>query len=85
MGKEDPTCSLCNGRQTTEHALSSGKVALSQGRYTLRQTRVLQELAMVISMAEGQSAHREADVVIFTTEGGAKSRHRRAVKPANQR
>ena len=81
--KEDPTCPLCNGRQTTEHVSSSCKVALSQGRYTWRHNRVLQELAVVIllmSMAKGQSTHLEADAVIFTTEGGAKSWHRRAVK-----
>ncbi|GFO03430.1 reverse transcriptase [Plakobranchus ocellatus] len=29
--KDDPTCPLCQGRQTTEHVLSSCKVALSQG------------------------------------------------------
>ena len=34
--KEDPTCPLCNGGQTTEHVLSSCKVALSHGRYTWR-------------------------------------------------
>ncbi|GFO04289.1 reverse transcriptase [Plakobranchus ocellatus] len=32
--KDDPTCPLCQGRQTTEHVLSSCKVAHSQGRYT---------------------------------------------------
>ncbi|GFO47901.1 polyprotein [Plakobranchus ocellatus] len=32
--KDDPTCPLCQGRQTTEHVMSSCKVALSQGRYT---------------------------------------------------
>ena len=40
---------------------------------------------MVISMAIGQSTHEEADAVIFTTEGGAKSWHGRAVKSTNQR
>ncbi|GFN92639.1 reverse transcriptase [Plakobranchus ocellatus] len=49
--KDDPTCPLCQGRQTTEHVLSSCKVALSQGRYTWRHNRVLQELASVISTA----------------------------------
>ncbi|GFN80234.1 polyprotein [Plakobranchus ocellatus] len=39
--KDDPTCPLCQGRQTTEHVLSSCKVALSQGRYTCRHNRVL--------------------------------------------
>ena len=65
--KEDPTCLLCNGsRQTTEHVLSSRRVALSQGRYIWRHNRVLQVLAVVISMAKGQSTHPGADAVIFT-------------------
>ena len=83
--KKDPTCTLCNGRQTTEHVLSSCKVALSQGRYTWRHNRVPQELAVVISMAKGQSFHPEADAVIFTAEGGAKSWHGMAVNSINQR
>ncbi|GFO00527.1 reverse transcriptase [Plakobranchus ocellatus] len=29
--KDDPKCPLCQGRQTTEHVLTSCKVALSQG------------------------------------------------------
>ncbi|GFO23787.1 polyprotein [Plakobranchus ocellatus] len=45
--KDDPTGPLCQGRQTTEHVLSSCKVALSQGRYTSRHNRVLQELASI--------------------------------------
>ena len=83
--KEDPTCPLCNGRKTTEHVFSSCKVALSQERYTWRHKRVLQELAVAISMAKGQSTQPQADAVIFTTEGGAKSWHGTAVKSTNQR
>ena len=83
--KEDTTCPLCNDRQTTEHVLSWCKLALSQGRYTWRHNRVLQELAVVISMAKGQSTHLEADADIFTTEGSAKSWHGMAVKSTNQR
>ena len=83
--KEDPTCPLCNGRQTTEHVLSSCKVALSQGRYTWRHSRVLQELAVVISMAKGETIHPETNAVMFTIKGDAKSWHGRAVKSTNQR
>ena len=83
--KEDSTCPQCNGRQTTEHVLSSCKVALSQGRYTWWHNRVLQELAVAISMAKGQSTQPQADAVIFTTDGGAKSWHGTAVKSTNQR
>ncbi|KAK3768484.1 hypothetical protein RRG08_060846 [Elysia crispata] len=46
--KEDPTCPLCQGRQTTEHVMSSCKITLSQERYTWRHNRVLQELAAII-------------------------------------
>ena len=83
--KEDPTCPLCNGRQITEHVLSSCKVALSQGRYTWRHNQVLQELAAAISMAKGHSTQPQADAVMFTTDGGAKSWHGTAVKSTNQR
>ena len=37
-----------------------------------------------MSMAKGQSTHPEADAVIFTTEGGAKSWQGRAVESTNQ-
>ncbi|GFN81146.1 reverse transcriptase [Plakobranchus ocellatus] len=66
--KEDPSCPLCQDRQTTEHVLSSCKVALSQGRYTWRHNRVLQELASVISTAEGK-----IHLSVFTTEGGVEN------------
>ena len=39
--KEDPTCPLCQCKQTTEHVLSSCKIALSHGRYTWRHNRDL--------------------------------------------
>ena len=83
--KEDPTCPLCNGRETTEHVLSSCKAALSQRRYTWRHNRPLQELAVAINMAKGQSTQPQADAVIFTTEGGVKSWHGTAVKSTNQK
>ena len=40
---------------------------------------------MVISMDIGQGTNPKADAVIFTTEGGAKSWYRIAVKSTNQR
>ncbi|KAK3789189.1 hypothetical protein RRG08_001580 [Elysia crispata] len=43
------------GRQTTEHVLSSCKIAFSQGRYTWRHNRVPQELAAIISTAKGET------------------------------
>ena len=65
--------------------MNSCKVAISQGRYTWRHNRVLQDLVVVISMAKGQSTHREADAVIVTREGGAQSWHGRSVKTTNKR
>ena len=53
--KEDPTCPLFQGRHTTEHALSSYKIAFLQGRYTRRHNRVLQELSAIISTAKGET------------------------------
>ncbi|GFO09140.1 polyprotein [Plakobranchus ocellatus] len=63
------------GRQTTEHVLSSCKVALSQGRYTWRHNRVLQELASVISTAKGEIHPSSTSSTVFTTEGGLKKWH----------
>ena len=40
---------------------------------------------MVISIAKGQSTYQDADTVIFTTEGGAKSWHGRAVRSTHPR
>ncbi|KAK3764362.1 hypothetical protein RRG08_039958 [Elysia crispata] len=42
--KEDPSCPLCQGRQSTYHVLSSCEIALSQGRYTWRHNRVFRNL-----------------------------------------
>ncbi|KAK3796288.1 hypothetical protein RRG08_041602 [Elysia crispata] len=81
--KEDPTCLLCQGRQTTEHILSSCRIALSQGRYTWRHNRVLQELAAIISTAKGETTLPNTNALIFTTEGGAKSWHGRPVRTTN--
>ncbi|GFO02902.1 polyprotein [Plakobranchus ocellatus] len=73
--KDDPTCPLCQGRQTTEHVLSSCKVALSQGRYTWRHNRVLRELVSVISTAKGEIHPSSTSSTVFTTEGGVKKWH----------
>ena len=82
--KEDPTCPLCQGRQTTEHVLSSCKIALSQGRYTWRHNKVLQELAAIISTAKGETTLPNTNALIFTTETSAKSWHGRPVRTTNQ-
>ncbi|GFO43724.1 hypothetical protein PoB_007022900 [Plakobranchus ocellatus] len=73
--KDDPKCPLCQGKQTTKYVLSSCKVALSQGRYTWRHNRVLQELASVISTAKGDICPSSTSSTVFTTEGGVKKWH----------
>ncbi|GFN77647.1 polyprotein [Plakobranchus ocellatus] len=66
---------MCQGRQTTEHILSSCKVALSQGRYTWRHSRVLQELASAISTAKEEIHPSSTSSTVFATEGGVKKWH----------
>ncbi|KAK3780785.1 hypothetical protein RRG08_059430 [Elysia crispata] len=83
--KEDPTRPLCQSRHTTKQVLSSCKIALSQGRYTWRRNRVLQELAAIISMAKGQTILPKTNALIFITEGGAKAWLGRSVKTTNHR
>ncbi|GFS00701.1 reverse transcriptase [Elysia marginata] len=70
---EDKTETWSKMRQTTEHVLSSCRVALSQGRYTWRHNRVLQELASVMSTAKEQFNPTSPSFTIFTTEGGTKT------------
>ena len=82
--KEDPTCLLCQGRQTAEHVLNSCKIALSHGQYTWRHNTVLQEFAAIISMAKGETTLPKTNTLIFTTEGGTKSWHRWLVRTTNQ-
>ena len=82
--KEDPTFPLSQGRQTTEHALNSCKIALSQGRYTWRHNGVLQEITAIISMAKGETTLPKTNSLIFTTEGGAKTWHGMPVRTTNQ-
>ncbi|GFR82829.1 reverse transcriptase [Elysia marginata] len=76
--------SAWNNIKTTEHVLSSCKVALSQGRYTWRHNRVLQELASVISTAKGQS-NPPSPNLLYTTEGGARKWCGRSNTASNQR
>ena len=82
--KEDPTCPLCQGRQTIEYALSSCKIALSRRRYTWRHNRVFQELATIINMAQGQTTFLEIKVLIFTIDRGFKSCQGRSFKITSQ-
>ena len=82
--KNDPTCPLCQGRHTTEHVLSSCKIALLQGRYTWRHNRVLQELSPIMSTAKVETTLPKTNALIFSTEGGAKTWHGRPLRTTNQ-
>ena len=64
---------------------SSCKIALSQGRYTWRHIRILQELAAIISTAKGETTLAKTNALIFTTEEGTKSWPGRPVRTTNQR
>ena len=67
---EDPSCPLCNGRQTVEHVLSSCKTALTQGRYTWRHNQVLKELAEAVQFNANKHRvrHPEAEAVFHTAD-----------------
>ena len=71
---QDPTCPLCDGKQTVEHVLSSCKTALSQGRYTWRHNQVLKELAEAVqfNVTKGRGSRPEQGTV-FRAEGGSKT------------
>ena len=69
---DDPTCPLCQGKQTVEHVLSSCKVALSQGRYTWRHNQVLKEVALVLSTVKESAKPEEGKAMNFYTSGGKK-------------
>ncbi|GFO20633.1 polyprotein [Plakobranchus ocellatus] len=75
---------LC-GKETTEHVFSSCKVSLSQGRYTWRHNRVLQELAIATCGAKGMPVQTKARALVFTSEGGTKSRRGSATGMDTQR
>ncbi|KAK3764528.1 hypothetical protein RRG08_040549 [Elysia crispata] len=66
--KEDPTCPLCQGRQTIEHVLSSCKITLSQERYTWWHKRVLQEFAAIINTVKGETALPKTNVLNHGTK-----------------
>ena len=83
-GGERKPCPLCQGRQTKEDVLSSCKIALSQGRYTWRHKKVLQELAAIISTAKGETTLPNTNALIFTTEAGAKSWQGRPARTTKQ-
>ncbi|GFR93614.1 hypothetical protein ElyMa_000897400 [Elysia marginata] len=69
------------GRQNTEHFLSSCKVVFSQGR----PIGVLQEHESAIRIFKGQTNPLSASFTIFTTEGSAKKWHETFTTTSTQR
>ena len=73
--KDDPSCPLCQKRQSLEHVLSSCKVALSDGRYTWRHNRVLEELVLAIFnrlASAKEDTQPPPPPTVFYTEGRKK-------------
>ncbi|GFN88399.1 reverse transcriptase [Plakobranchus ocellatus] len=71
--KDDPTCLLCHGKQTTEHIFRFCKVALSQGWYTWRHNMAIQGLAIAMCDAKDLPIQPNARVLVFSSEDGTKS------------
>ena len=68
---DDPSCPLCNSRQTLEHVLSACKVALAQERYTWRHNQVLKELTQTVRSSTVKAKVKCTDVpATFQTAGG---------------
>ncbi|TWW71596.1 hypothetical protein D4764_16G0000930 [Takifugu flavidus] len=57
---ETPTCSLCSGRGSLEHLLSSCPKSLADGRYSWRHDQVLKAVAESIALAISTSKHHHA-------------------------
>ncbi|TWW77850.1 uncharacterized protein LOC130535078 [Takifugu flavidus] len=57
---ETPTCSLCSGRGSLEHLLSSCPKSLADGRYRWRHDQVLKAVAESIALAISTSKHHHA-------------------------
>ncbi|TWW80121.1 hypothetical protein D4764_10G0011510 [Takifugu flavidus] len=57
---ETPTCSLCSGRGSLEHLLSSCPKSLADSRYHWRHDQVLKAVAESIALAISTSKHHHA-------------------------
>ncbi|XP_057679566.1 uncharacterized protein LOC130908003 [Corythoichthys intestinalis] len=57
---ETPSCSLCSGRGSLEHLLSSCPKSLADGRYRWRHDQVLKAVAESIATAISSSKHHHA-------------------------
>lgn len=83
---EDPSCPLCNGKQTVEHVLSSCKAALTQGRYTWRHNQVLKELAEAVEFNTTKSrTGRPEPCTQFLAAGGKKTWPPSIIAPRSSR
>ena len=72
--KDDPSCPLCQQRQTLDHVLSTCKTALGQGRYTWRHNKVLKVIADQVSVAAEKANKKTAqsNKYIHFVEAGTK-------------
>ncbi|TWW80104.1 hypothetical protein D4764_10G0011340 [Takifugu flavidus] len=57
---ETPTCSLCSGRGSLQHLLSSCPKSLADGRYRWRHDQVLKAVAESIALAISTTKHHHA-------------------------
>ena len=71
---EDERCKLCNEKGTLNHILAGCKTALSQGRYTWRHNKVLQEISNRIreKAKTSKAVPQKAKSVTFVREGESK-------------
>ena len=73
---EDERCNLCNERGTLNHILSGCRTALSQGRYTWRHNKVLQELYERVrekaSTCNAKTAQQRKKTIAFVKAGEKK-------------
>ena len=71
---EDERCKLCNEKGTLNHILAGCKTALSQGGYTWRHNKVLQEISNRIreKAKTSKAVPQKAKSVTFVREGERK-------------
>ena len=78
-GEIEPHLSAMPRNSDHRACLELCEIAPSQGRYTRRHNRVLQELAAIIFTIP------ETNALVFVTKGGTKSWHGRSIRTINQK
>ncbi|TWW77675.1 hypothetical protein D4764_12G0010650 [Takifugu flavidus] len=73
--RETPTCSLCSGRGSLEHLLSSCPKSMADGRYCWHHDQVLKAVAENIALAISTTKHHHAlKKAIFFIKAGERPR-----------